>query len=71
VRYNAKSVYLVMRPTEGTKKVEVYLDQVLVDTIIIDKHTLYTLVDLASPGTHTLRLVFPDGSVELYAFTFG
>ncbi len=71
VRYNAKSVYLVMRPTEGTQKVEVYLDQELVETIMVDKHTLYTLIDLEAPGTHTLRLVFPDGNVELYAFTFG
>jgi thiol-disulfide isomerase/thioredoxin len=71
VSYNAKSVYLVMRPVTGSAQVEVYLDGQYQKTITVDKDTLYTLVDLESPGSHELRLVFPSGNLELFAFTFG
>lgn len=37
----------------------------------INGDRLYELVKLAKPGKHELRLVFPAGGVELYAFTFG
>lgn len=71
LKYDAKSVYLVMKPVGGDRKVEIYLDDKYVRTETITKNTLYTLIDLDSPGTHKLKLVFPDGKIELYAFTFG
>lgn len=71
-RYEAKSVYLVMRtPDTKPTTVRVYLDEVEQKPVTVTKDTLYTLVELASPGTHTIRLEFPEGGVELYAFTFG
>ena len=71
VQFDAKSVYLVMRPVAESALVEVYLDGQYQKTITVDKDALYTLIDLKSPGTHELRLVFPSGNLELFAFTFG
>jgi len=71
VQFDAKSVYLVMRPISGSGKVEIYLDGKYQKTITVDKDTLYTLVDSASSAPHELRLVFPSGNLELFAFTIG
>ena len=71
VQFDAKSVYLVMRPVAESALVEVYLDGQYQKTITVNKDTLYTLVDLKSPAPHELRLVFPSGNLELFAFTFG
>ena len=71
VSYDAKSVYLVMRPISGSATVEINLDGKYQKTITVDKDTLYTLVDSESPAPHELRLVFPSGNLELFAFTFG
>ncbi len=71
LRFDAKTVYLVMRPIGEDRNVEVYLDDKFVKIETITKNTLYTLIELPTPGTHQLKLVFPDGNIELYAFTFG
>ena len=71
LKFDAKSAYLVMTPVSGTATVEVYLDDRLVKTLDVSKKMLYDLVDLDAPGIHNLRLVFPKGQVELFAFTFG
>lgn len=70
-RFDAEKVYLVMRPKNNPGKVKVYLDGTLQKEIIVDTDKLYTLIELAIPGTHTLKLEFLDENVELYAFTFG
>ncbi len=71
LKFDAKSAHLVMTPIDGQATVEVYLDNQLVKTIEVTKNMLYDLVELDSPGVHNLRLVFPEGEVELFAFTFG
>ena len=71
LKFDAKSAHLVMMPVGGSATVEVYLDDKLVKTIEVTKNMLYDLVELDSPGVHNLRLVFPKGQVELFAFTFG
>jgi len=71
MNFDAKNVYLVMRPEEGPTKVQVYLDGEMVKTVTVTEDGLYTLVELPTEGRHQLRLVFPDGKIELYAFTFG
>lgn len=38
--------------------------------MIVDADRLYKLVNLPTPGQHTLRLEFLDENVELCAFTF-
>ena len=71
LKYNAKSVYLVMRSNGLDAVLKVYIDGVYSKDITVTTDTLYTLVDLASPGAHTLELEFMDDQAELYAFTFG
>ena len=68
--YGAKYVYLVME-SDVPRDVEVWQDGLLVKTITVKESTLYTLVENALPGTHTLELKIQDGEVRLYAFTFG
>ncbi|MBI4065217.1 cytochrome c biogenesis protein DipZ [Candidatus Gottesmanbacteria bacterium] len=83
-RFDAKEVFLVMRPkTEGlTGRIRVTLDNQSLtinvageDTkegiVTIDSDRLYKLIKLSTPGEHTLKLEFLDGTIDLYAFTFG
>jgi hypothetical protein len=65
--------YAVMRPTTSMPaKAKVYLDGELIEEdLVIDTDRLYTLVELAKSGDHILKLEFPEGNIELYAFTFG
>ncbi len=71
--FNAKNVYLVMRPTNAgiSGNVRVSLDGKDVKMIVVDTDKLYTLIESDVPGAHLLKLNFLDGNVELYAFTFG
>ena len=39
--------------------------------VTVDTDRLYTLINLAQPGDHTVTLQFQDGNAELFAFTFG
>jgi cytochrome c biogenesis protein CcdA/thiol-disulfide isomerase/thioredoxin len=81
-RFSAKDVYLVMRSENGEEsQVKVYLDgedirenggiDVIDNMITVNEDRLYHIVGLDSPGTHTLKLEYPDGNVESFAFTFG
>src|SRR3989344_149406 len=70
--FEAKDVFLVMRPKENTTvEVNVYLDGKFIKTVIADADKLYPLINLKEAGRHILRLEFLDGNAELYAFTFG
>jgi cytochrome c biogenesis protein CcdA/thiol-disulfide isomerase/thioredoxin len=81
--FNAKNVYLVMRPhTPGAvSKVKITLDDASVGTsggkdivngiVTVDSDRLYDLIDLATPGAHVVKLEFLDDNIEVYAFTFG
>lgn len=79
--FEAKEVYLVMRPGATPGNVEVLLDGEKVSSelagadvsdgqIYIDTDRLYHLISLPQPGQHILELRF-DGEIEAYAFTFG
>lgn len=77
--FEAKEVFLVMRPKSGVGQVRVLVDgegrslgEDVVDGVVtVQADTLYRLVKLSAPGRHTLRLEFLDNNVEVYAFTFG
>ncbi len=71
--FEAKSAYLVMRPVDPAKssEVRVYLDDQFVKTIAVTSDKLYTLVDMDESGKHEIKLEFPGGDIELFAFTFG
>lgn len=83
-QFEAEEVFLVMRPIqEGTNpEVQVVLDNtpISVDvagedvqngTVVLNKDRLYKLIRLPTPQEKRLLLRFPEGGVELYAFTFG
>jgi len=68
--YEARNVYMVA----GSKlpvQVEVYKDDVLIQTIIISNEGLYGLLEDEVSGTHTLRLRILSPNLELFTFTFG
>lgn len=72
LNFNAQQVFLVARPREQQPgNMEIYLDGKLINSIKVDKDQLYQLVNLDAPGQHRLRIEFPQGNIEIYAFTFG
>jgi len=79
LNFDAKEVFLVMRTKGSPAKVKVYIDDKLQyfgkdnvgGTVTVTKDTLYKLINLPTPGQHSVRLEFEDNNAELYAFTFG
>lgn len=79
INFEAKEVFLVMRPKTGVAQVRVLVDgeeqyfgeSVQEGKVMVDADQLYKLVNLPMQGQHKLRLEFLDANVELYAFTFG
>ncbi len=82
LNYESQNVFLVMRSQDGPAKILIRLDGNALDSnmagvdlvdsgVTVDIDRLYTLVQADSPGQHQLTLEFPEGGVELYAFTFG
>lgn len=72
-RFDAKEVNLVMRPAVAGKpqKVKILIDGKVTQEITIDGDRLYNLVKLDNPGNHYITIEYPEGKVEVYAFTFG
>ncbi|OGG28844.1 hypothetical protein A2973_04430 [Candidatus Gottesmanbacteria bacterium RIFCSPLOWO2_01_FULL_49_10] len=83
-RFDAAEVFLVMRPkTKGVAGgFRVILDgkplsvdnageDVKNGVVKVDVDRLYKLIKLTAAGEHTLELEFLDGTIEVYAFTFG
>lgn len=72
-RFDAKEVNLVMRPTDTDKpqKIRIRVDNGEVQEITIDKDQLYNLVKLEKPENRYIEIEYPQGRVEVYAFTFG
>ncbi len=79
LNFESKELFLVMRTKGSPAKIKIYVDDKLQyfgeDTVngivTVDSDRLYKLVNLPSPGRHTLRIEFEDNNTELYAFTFG
>jgi len=77
--FEAKEVFLVMRPKGDSARVRVIVDgksqfagvDVVNGIAEIKDDTLYKLINAPEPGSHILELEFLDGNSELYAFTFG
>lgn len=77
----AKKIFLVMGPVGKSSPVEVWLDGSPIETsvagkdvqngkITVTEERLYELMSGESLREHSLELIFPDGSVAVYAFTF-
>jgi cytochrome c biogenesis protein CcdA/thiol-disulfide isomerase/thioredoxin len=78
--FEAKEVFLVMRPMLGEAQIKVLIDGkeqslgedvVQEGKVVVDSDRLYKLILLENPGHHLLKLEFLDDNAELYAFTFG
>jgi len=77
--FEAKEVFLVMKPYSGESKIRVLVDDreqypgedVKEGKVTIDSDRLYKLIYLKDPGRHVLKLEILDDNAELYAFTFG
>lgn len=83
LNFEAKEVFLVMRPKKDNGQVKITLDGKIVDQdskgedvikngiVDVNSDRLYKLIKLQNPGQHVLQLDFLDDNLELYAFTFG
>lgn len=84
IQFEGQEVFLVMRTIDGVDSapVQVELNGELVTVesagtdvqdgiVTVTSDRLYKLIKLESPGTGYLQLTFPEGNVEVYAFTFG
>lgn len=71
LNFEAKEVYLVIKPKTGSSKVNIYIDNNKNDAITVDSDKLYKLIKFEDMENHILKLEFEDNNLELYAFTFG
>lgn len=72
LNFSSKSVFLVARPkSEEPAVIEITLDGEPQEKLEVTGDKLYSVIELSEPGRHVLDLTFPNGDVELYAFTFG
>lgn len=79
LNFEAKEVFLVARPKNGTGSFSVSLDSKIKafgedatdGMVTVDSDSLYKIINLPSPGKHELIIEFLDSNVEVYAFTFG
>jgi cytochrome c biogenesis protein CcdA/thiol-disulfide isomerase/thioredoxin len=70
LRFGARRVFLVLGSPGRRRQVQVRLQGEPPRTIVVDRHQLYTLVDLPRVESRELELRFEPG-VRAYAFTFG
>lgn len=72
-RFDAKEVNLVMNPAKNSTAptVTVLLDGQELKSFPVDEDKLYNLINLEKRGNHLLEIQFPEGGIEVYAFTFG
>ncbi len=83
LNFEAREVFLVMRSTDGSPHpVEILLngtpvseeqkgEDVTDGIVTVQKDRLYKLIKLPNAGRELLELRFPEGNIEVYAFTFG
>ncbi|MBI3341557.1 thioredoxin family protein, partial [Candidatus Curtissbacteria bacterium] len=82
-KFNASKVFLVMSPGQSTSRIKLFLDGVEIGNevsgvdvrsgvVTLDRQRLYNLVDLKGRvEEHTLKIMFLDGGISVFAFTFG
>ena len=72
-RFEAKNVHIVMSPTakNNPSQAVIKLDGQELSIITIDEDKLYDLIKLEKEENHYLEIIFPQGGVDVYAFTFG
>lgn len=71
VNFEAKDVFLVMRPKSVPGEIKIFLDGKFQKQLTVDSDQLYDILKLSEPGKHVLDIEFLDNNLELFAFTFG
>lgn len=82
LNFQAKNVYMVMRPKNGPGKLKIYLDNNLIEAeisgedvhdsaVTVASDRLYKLINLPQAENKILKIEFLDNNLELFAFTFG
>lgn len=72
LNFFAKNVFLVMRTKDGSEgTIDVLLDGEKTKTITVTKDRLYDILDMETPDSHLLELIFNSSNIEVFAFTFG
>lgn len=69
-KYNAKNVFMVSK-SDKPITITVKKDGVEVKQVTIQNADLYTLIQDASAGTHTMEIDIDSPGLEVYTFTFG
>lgn len=73
--YNAKNVYMVLsggsEAETAPSTVAIYIDGIKTKTITVQDNQLYTIVEGAQYGVHTVELRVESGTLNAYTFTFG
>ena len=75
--YNAKNVYFVASSNTGLASsangvtVKVFEDGILVKTLKIKEHQLYTLIQGQDYGKHTILIEVDEAGLQAFTFTFG
>ena len=68
--YEAKNVYMTAGSENGVE-IEIYKDDVFVKKITIKDEQLYSLIEGADYGNHTLRIKILTAGLTAFTFTFG
>ena len=68
--YEARNVYMTAGSTLGVE-VEIYKDDIFIKKITIKDETLYSIIEDADYGKHTLKIKIPREGLKAFTFTFG
>ena len=68
--YEARNVYMTAGSTLGVE-VEIYKDDIFIKKITIKDETLYSIIEDADYGRHTLKIKIPREGLKAFTFTFG
>ncbi len=69
-RYEAKNVYMVAN-ADTAHEIEIWQDGKLLKKIVVKEETLYTLIENADYGVHTLEIKIKNPGLKAFTFTFG
>jgi cytochrome c biogenesis protein CcdA/thiol-disulfide isomerase/thioredoxin len=69
--YNARSVYMVATNPDGPATVSLTIDGTSAGTVTINGDRLYTVVEGATDGVHTIEIQVESGTLDAYTITFG
>lgn len=70
LNFNAANVFMVAEAAEPTP-IKIYVDGELVKGAVVNESDLYTLFESDLGAERTLEIEIPEGSLQIFTFTFG